>query len=147
MKYSTAKQGRAFVLRLEHGDIVHEAIETFASEQGIRAASLTAVGGADRGSILVTGPENGTASPVVPMHYTLDDVHEVSGTGTIFPDESGTPVLHMHMACGRKDASVTGCIRSGVKVWQIMEIILHELTDADAVRAHDDASGFKLLRI
>ena len=30
MKYSEAKPGRIFVIRLEDGDIVHEAIESFA---------------------------------------------------------------------------------------------------------------------
>ncbi|NIT59971.1 MAG: DUF296 domain-containing protein, partial [Aliifodinibius sp.] len=30
MKYSEAKQGRIFVIRLEDGDIVHDEIERFA---------------------------------------------------------------------------------------------------------------------
>jgi predicted DNA-binding protein with PD1-like motif len=33
MKYSEAKPGRIFVLRLEDGDILHESVETFAREQ------------------------------------------------------------------------------------------------------------------
>ena len=32
MKYSQARQGRTFVIRLEDGDIVHEKIEQFARE-------------------------------------------------------------------------------------------------------------------
>ena len=32
MKYSEAKQGRTFIIRLEDGDILHEKIEEFARE-------------------------------------------------------------------------------------------------------------------
>ena len=67
--------------------------------------------------------------PIVPMEHVLDDVREVTGTGTIFPDDAGNPILHLHMACGRHSSTVTGCIRQGVKVWHVMEAILFELTD------------------
>ena len=145
MKYSEAKPGRVFVIRLEHGDIVHDCIERFASEHSVRAASLIIIGGANTGSKLVVGPEDGLASPVVPMINLLENVHEVAGVGTIFPDESGNPILHMHMAAGRENATVTGCIREGVKVWQVMEVILFELTDSSGVRKYETATGFKLL--
>ena len=146
MKYSQAKQGRVFVLRLEDGDVVHEEIERFARDHGIKAAALIIIGGADKGSKLVVGPEDGRASPVVPMEHVLDNVHEIAGTGTIFPDEEGHPVLHMHTACGRKSATVTGCVRRGVKVWYIMEVVLFELVDTTSVRAFDAETGFKLLK-
>ena len=57
MKYSEAKQGRVFILRLEDGDIVHEEIEKFASDHSICAAGLIILGGADQGSQLVVGPK------------------------------------------------------------------------------------------
>jgi len=145
MKYSQAEPGRIFVIRLEDGDIVHEKIEAFAKEKGIKAASLNVLGGADEGSILVTGPEQGRSKTIVPLQHVLDNVHEVTGTGTLFPDEKGEPVLHMHMACGRGDSSVTGCIRNGVKVWQVMEIILYELEGSTGIRKKDSVTGFDLL--
>ncbi len=146
MKFSQAKQGRVFVIRLEDGDIVHEEIERFASEKDIKAAALIIVGGADKGSRFVVGPEKGRiSSPVVPMEQTLEDVYEVAGTGTLFPDEKGNPILHMHMPCGRKTATVTGCVRRGVKVWHIMEIILFELIDTTGLRVFDHGLGFNLL--
>ena len=145
MKYSEARQGRTFIIRLEDGDILHEAIESFAREKGIKAASIIAVGGADKGSRLIVGPENGWAAKIIPMPYTLEDVHEISGTGTLFPDDEGSPILHMHIACGREGNTVTGCVRDGVKVWHVMEVILHELLDSSASRMPDRATGFKLL--
>jgi len=145
MKYSQAKQGRIFVIRLEDGDIVHEKIEQFAREQSISCASLVIIGGADIDSKLVVGPEHGRVRPVQPMEYVLDNVHEITGTGTLFPDEQGNPVLHMHMACGRGTSSITGCVRKGVKVWHIMEIILFELVGSTGVRVFDPETGFGLL--
>ncbi len=146
MKYTTARTGRMFVIRLEDGDILHEEIERFAVEQGIRAASLVALGGADAGSKLVVGPaKSRSAPPIEPLEITLDDVYEVSGTGTIFPNPKGEPELHMHIAGGRGTHAVCGCVRRGVKVWHVMEIVLTELTGARAERVLDPASGFCLL--
>ena len=146
MKYSEAKQGRIFVIRLEDGDIVHDEIERFAREKSIRAAGLIIVGGADQESKFVVGPEEGRATPVVPMEHVLDEVYEIAGVGTLFPDDEGNPVLHMHMACGRKSSTVTGCIREGVRVWHVMELILFELADTTGIRTHDSETGFKLLQ-
>ena len=142
MKYSQVKQGRTFVLRLEDGETVHEEIEKFAVEHGIQAAALIIVGGADGGSRLVVGPESGEARPGNPMAHILDDAHERAGTGTLFPDEAGTPMLHMHMACGRRDATVTGCIRNGGKGWPIMEVVLVEFVGVSGRRGLGDKQGF-----
>jgi len=146
MKYSEARSGRVFVIRLEDGDIVHREIEKFAEEKSINAASMIIIGGADMGSELIVGPEDGGSSPVVPMVHKLTNVHEVVGTGTLFPDDDGKPVLHMHIAGGRNDSTITGCIRNGLKVWKVMEVILTELNDSTGVRILDSESGFKLLQ-
>ncbi|MBA3037322.1 MAG: DNA-binding protein, partial [Desulfobacterium sp.] len=113
--------------------------------QSITAAAMIIIGGANEGSKLVVGPENGKAKPVNPMEHILDNVHEITGTGTLFPDDDGNPVIHMHMACGRNANTITGCVRSGVKVWQIMEIIIFELVDTTGKRVFDPDLGFKLL--
>ncbi len=145
MKYSQAKIGRVYVIRLEDGDIIHEEIEKFAREKSIKAAALIIIGGADEGSKLIVGPEHGRKKPIVPMEHTLNNVYEIVGTGTIFPNEKGEPILHMHIACGRKSSSITGCVRKGVKVWHVMEVILFELVDTTAIRALDPNTGFELL--
>jgi predicted DNA-binding protein with PD1-like motif len=146
LKYSEARQGRVFVIRLEDGEILHETLESFAVEQGIRAAFMIVLGGAASQSRLVVGPEDGQASPVDPMTHELDNVHEIVGTGTLFPDEDGKPMLHMHVASGRRDATITGCVRTGVKVWQVAEVVLIELLDTSALRKLEPALGFKLLK-
>jgi len=145
MKYSQANFGRIFILRLEDGEVLHEEIEAFALEHYVEAAAVIALGGADEGSKLVVGPEQGRSMPVSPMEHILDDVHEIAGVGTIFPDKDHNPVLHMHIASGRRDETITGCVRRGVKVWQIMEFILFELVDSSARRTFDTQTGFELL--
>lgn len=145
MKYSEAERGRVFVIRLEDGDIIHEEIEKFAQEKSISCAYLTAVGGIDKDSRLVCGPEDGRAETIHPEIINITNVHEVTGTGTIFPDKDGKPSLHMHLACGRYDKTLTGCVRPGVKVWHILEVILVELLNCSAKRLKDKTTGFNLL--
>lgn len=146
MKYSEAKPGRIFVLRLEDGDILHESIEAFAVEHEIAAAALIALGGADAGSKLVVGPEQGRSRTIVPMERILEDVREVTGVGTLFPNAQGQPILHMHLACGREGETTTGCVRRGVKVWHVIEVILWELTETPGRRLPDQPTGFDLLQ-
>jgi predicted DNA-binding protein with PD1-like motif len=145
MKYSQAKQGRIFIIRLEDGDIVHEEIEKLAKQESIQAASLIIIGGADKDSSLIVGPEEGRSKTITPIEHILDNVHEVVGTGTIFPNERGEPVLHMHIASGRQSNTVTGCVRKGVRTWHILEVILIELIGATAKRVLDSVTGFELL--
>ncbi len=145
MRYVEARPGRVFILRLEDGEMLHTTIEDFAARQGIRSGILIALGGADSGSRLVVGPEDGKARPVDPMTIELDDVHEIVGTGNLFPDEEGRPMLHLHLACGRGRESVTGCARAGVKVWQVIEVVLIEIIDTTAGRRLDPSLGVTLL--
>jgi predicted DNA-binding protein with PD1-like motif len=147
MKYTQAGLGRIFILRLEDGETVHEEIEKFSRAHSIRAASVIIVGGADKGSRVITGPAKAREYPVEPVEHILKGVHEAAGVGTLFPNEKGEPILHLHMACGRESSTVTGCVRSGVKVWHVMEVILIELTDCSPVRTHDSKTGFKLLNL
>ena len=145
MKYSEAQQGRVFIIRLEDGEIVHEVIEEFAKAHSVSAGFLTIIGGADVGSSLIVGPEKPRETPVRPMAVILDHVHEITGVGTLFPDDQGNPLLHMHMACGRHQNTTTGCVRKGVKVWHIMEAILVELINTSGSRHYNPETGFKLL--
>ncbi len=147
MKYSETKQGRTFVIRLEDGDIIHEVLEQFAKKKNINRASVMALGGVDKGSRLIVGPREGRSKKIEPMEYNLPDVHEVTGTGTIFPDDEGTPILHMHLSCGRGNSTVTGCIRNGVKVWYVLEVVIQEFVDCKGIRELDPAMGFKLLTL
>ena len=147
MKYTNAQLGRVLIIRLEDGDVVHECIEQAARAEGILRAAVILLGGADGGSRIVTGPEDGRTPRIVPFERVLHDVHEMDGVGTLFPDEGGVPRLHLHAAFGRDDQVTAGCIRTGVKTWVIAEVVVIELVGGDATRRVDPATGFELLQV
>ena len=119
MQYSEGAVGRIFAIRLEHGDPMPASLEQLAAAKGVRAGLAIMVGGADDGSRFVVGPEDGETLPPVPMVSALRGVHEAAAVGTLFPDETGKPVLHMHSTFGRGDAALSGCIREGIVTWHI----------------------------
>ena len=145
MRYSEARTGRVFVIRLETGDRLPDAVERLAVEQGVARGFLVALGGAEDGSRIVVGPEDGAALPPVPMIHRIAGVHEIPGVGTIFPDAQGRPSLHLHAALGRGGAAVAGCTRPGVDIWKVGEVVLVELLGTGARREFDPATGFSLL--
>ena len=147
MQFTEAKLGRIFVLRLHDGDRLPDVLESFAVERNISSALCFFLGGAKENSRIVVGPKNGYAIPPEPMVTLLNGVHEACGVGTIFADEEGKPKLHMHTSFGRDENTVTGCVRLGVDVWQIGEVIVIELTEAQARRVIDKKTNFEFLEV
>jgi predicted DNA-binding protein with PD1-like motif len=145
MKCSEGRLGRVLVLRLDDGEILHDCVEKTAGERHIQRAAVLVLGGADRGSRLIVGPEDGRAEVIAPVLTELAGESEIAGIGTLFPDDEGKPSLHMHASCGRGEKSVTGCVRAGVKTWLIQEVIMIELLGLGSKRITDPRSGFKLL--
>jgi len=144
MQYSEGTIGRVFTLRLDDNERVPDCIEQFAQDHGIKSAYCAMLGGIDGGNIVV-GPEDGEAPVINPMLHAITGAHEVAAVGTIFSDEDGTPILHMHAALGRDGKTHTGCIRPGLDVWLVGEVIIMEILGTDMLRKTDKRSGFKLL--
>ena len=144
MQYSEGNIGRIFTLRLETGDRLPDSIETFAREHGISRAMVIYVGGAAEGSRVVVGPEEGRGEAIIPMLHAFKGRQEVAGVGTLFPNESGEPVLHMHAGLGREGGATVGCVRAGVDVWLVGEVIILEILGGGGLRVREE-SGFELL--
>jgi uncharacterized protein len=136
--------GRVFVLRLEDGDQLPDCVERFAAERGVSQGFCALVGGIGSGRIVV-GPEDTVTMPPVPVLLALVGAHEAAAVGTLFPDESGQPRLHMHATFGRGETVKTGCIRPGIDIWTIGEFVLMEIRGVDLIRKRDTATGFELL--
>jgi predicted DNA-binding protein with PD1-like motif len=147
MQFTEAKLGRVFVMRLHDDDHLPDVLESFAAEQKVNSALCFFLGGAKDNSRVVVGPRNGDAIPPEPMITLLDGVHEACAIGTVFVDEAGKPKLHMHASFGRKEETVTGCVRMGVDVWHIGEVVMLELTGTAAHRALDKETGFEFLEV
>lgn len=77
----------------------------------------------------------------------MDAPCEVIGFGTLFPDASSNPVLHMHGTAGRDGKSVTGCFRDGVIAWFVTEVVIAELVGKGPVRKTDKDSGLEAMTI
>jgi len=147
MQYSEGRLGRIFILRLEEGERLNDSIENFAREQQISHGLAFFLGGAGDGSQVVVGPEAGRQE-IIPMLHTLQGAQEVLALGTLVPNESGAPLLHMHAAAGREGRATVGCTRAGVDVWLVGEVVLLEILGTSAAqRKKDPATGFQLLRI
>ena len=145
MNYTEANLERIFILRLQQNETLHEVIEKFAAEKKVKSALCFFLGGAQDKSKVVVGPKDGNAMPPQPMVTLLKGVHEGCGVGTIFTDEEGKPKLHMHASFGRYDNAVTGCVRMGVDVWQIGEVVILELAGGSAKRVKNKETGFEFL--
>ena len=133
-----------FVIRLEDDDELPVCIEKFAEEHKISVGQAILVGGIGSGDV-VSGPRRNKELPIDPMLVPVDGVHEVVGIGVLAPDSRGKPTLHIHAALGRAGATITGCLRTGVKTWLVGEVILCEILGADVARLLDKDSGFDLL--
>jgi predicted DNA-binding protein with PD1-like motif len=147
MQFTEAKLGRAFVLRLHDGDRLPDVIETFAEDNKVSAAMCFFLGGAKENSRVVVGPKDCYTLPPEPMVTLLEGIHEACGVGTIFTDETGKPKLHMHTSFGRSENTITGCVRMGVEVWQIGEVVILELASAKAARVKNKETDFEFLEI
>lgn len=147
MRYAEMSVGRVFVLRLETGEVLHEIIEDFSKKNGIKNATVTAVGGIGPGSKMTVGPEMPVDKGIVPLIHTLDAPHELTASGTIFLDDEGNPMMHMHGSAGREGGSVTGCLRTGVIAWLVLEVVITELIGDSAIRKKDQATGMRILEI
>ena len=146
MQYQEGTIGRVFALRLEDGERLPDTLEAFARDKNINAALVIYVGGAKGGSRLVVGPEAAAGEAIVPLVHTLSGIQEVLGVGTLFPDETGNPVLHLHAATGREGDATVGCSRAGVDVWLVGEVIILEILGTKGCRRPEPPSGFALLQ-
>jgi len=145
VNYSEGAVGRVFVLRLEDGEILNDTLEAFARDKALSRALAFYLGGSADGSRVVVGPKAGTDA-IVPLVHVLAGSREVLALGTLFPNEAGEPVLHMHAAAGREGDATVGCTRTGLSTWLVGEVVLLEILGTDARRVEDPATGFGLLQ-
>ena len=148
MQFTEARLGRVFILRLHDGDHLPDVLESFAEQQKVSSALCFLVGGVKKQGRVVVGPKSAEseAVPVEPVVTLLSGVSEVAGMGTIFRNEEGKPKLHMHASFGRGEKAITGCVRMGVDVWRIGEVVVLELAGTSAKRIVDKETGFELLK-
>lgn len=145
MEYAVGKTGRVIAARLFESEQLYESIESIAEKEKMKSAAVLITGGIRKAEVVV-GPKTETPK-IEPNFLSFTGPGEVLGVGTIYCDEKGKPKLHLHAGIGRGDKHIVGCPRGGASIFLILEVTIIEITDINAKRETDAATGFKLLRI
>ncbi len=144
MKYTKGSIGRIFVLKFEDDDILLDELSVFLRQERVKSATMIFIGALKKGD-LVTGPKRPVIPPQ-PNKVYFKDGWEVMGIGTVFSNKSG-PQIHIHGSMGKKQKTLTGCVRGRSKVFLVLEVIVFELKGIKAAKSVDPATGLNLLRI
>ncbi len=144
MRYAKGSIGRIFLLKFEDDDIVIKTVNDFAKKERVKAGVMVFLGALKKGD-LVTGPKKPVIPPE-PNWVKFKDVWEVMGIGTIFANKTG-PQIHIHTAMGKKNKTLTGCVRKDSKVFLVLEAVCFELKGINAVKDIDPKTGLNLLKI
>ena len=142
MQYRRGSLGRIIVAKIEHGDDLLAELHKLLKVEQIQAGVMLMIGALQDGS-LVVGPESCTVPPQ-PMWREFHDGREILGVATVFT-ENNEPHIHLHASLGRGDEPLTGCIRKETRVYLVVEVILWEILDSEAVRTMDELTGLNLL--
>lgn len=144
MEYQVGRPGRVVVVRFSDGDDVLGGLAEIVRRENIRAACFSVVGGLKKGRFVV-GPET-EEMPPKPVWRELEESHEAVGFGTIFW-QGDQPRIHFHGAYGKKESVKAGCLREGSEAFLVLEAVITEILEVDAVREMDPLSGMVLLKM
>ncbi len=144
MKYTKGSIGRVLLVKFEDDDILIEKLSELARIERIKAATMVFLGALKKGD-LVTGPKKPVIPPQ-PNKLKFKDGWEVMGIGTIFNNKKG-PQIHIHAAMGKKNKTLTGCVRGESRVFLVIEAIILELKGVRAGKDIDPKTGLNLLRL
>ena len=132
------KFGNDYVLRIDRGEEVMERLTAFCREAGVKLASVTGLGAADRvtvGLYDVGEKQYHKEELTGPMEIT-------SLTGSI-TEQEGKPYLHLHITvCGR-DLSVRGGHLNECRISATCELNIH-CVDGQVGRRYDPVTGLNL---
>ena len=132
---------RGFAVILDTGDEVLSSLGDFIRREGIKAASLTAVG---------------AFSDVVLRYFEWDkkdyrdiavdeQVEVASLVGDVAVDPKGAPTLHIHLVVGKRDGSAMAGHLGRAHVRPTLEVIVDE-APAHLQKAVDPETGLALIR-
>ena len=144
MKYTKGKIKQVFLVKFENEDILAKELEKLVRKERIRCAVFVFLGALKQGN-LVTGPKQAVIPPE-PNWVAFKDGWEVLGLGTVFSNKSG-PQIHIHSAMGKKNKTLTGCVRKDSKVFIVIEAVIFELEGIKAEKDIDPKTGLNMLKI
>ena len=144
MQYTKGTVGRIFVIKFEDGDVLLKELDKFARKEKLKAAAFVFIGALKKGHV-VTGPKKPVIPPE-PNWVSFKDGWEALGVGTIYTNKKG-PQIHIHSSMGKKNSTITGCVRKESEIFLVLEAIVFELKGVKATKDLDPETGLNLLKI
>ncbi len=142
MEYDEGKIGRIFLLRFDDGEDFVDLIHSFVKEKEIRTGHIHILG-AFLASEIVTGPRKPVLPPE-PTWTSFSEAWEVLGFGTVLW-ENDQPKIHLHVALGKGEKTLLGCVRKRTEVFLTVEAVITEITDIKARKKFNEKLGLSLL--
>lgn len=131
-----------WVIVLEAGDEAMACLRRFAADEGIDAASFSAIGAFERATLSFFEWETKEYLPI-----PVDEQVEVASlTGDIALGPDGRPAVHVHAVLGRRDGSALAGHLDAGHVRPTLEIVLTESPGALRKRLDLD-TGLALIRV
>jgi predicted DNA-binding protein with PD1-like motif len=131
---------RTFAVVLAPGDEVTDRLLSFARENRVGAAAVSAIGALRRATVAFYNPEAGDYEPI-----QIDEQVEVlSLAGDIALGDDDEPRLHLHAALSKRDGSAWGGHLLEAEVRPTLEAIVTE-SPPPLRRRVDPGSGLALL--
>lgn len=132
---------KSFALAFETGDEIVSGLTDFAKENGIDAASFTALGAFSSATLGYFDIERKEYREI-PVEEQVE-VLSLIGNVALFEDE---PRLHPHVVLGKSDGAAVGGHLLEAHVRPILEVILTE-SPSHLQRSTDEETGLPLLSV
>lgn len=133
---------RTFVAVLDSGDEVMDSLRRLASQEGLSAASLSAIGALSDAVLAYFDWEQKQYSEIP----VAEQAEVATMLGDIALDGEGKPSLHVHLVLGRRDGSAVAGHLVRAHVRPTLEVVVTE-TPAHLRRLKDPATGLNLIRV
>ncbi len=133
---------KTFALVFDTGDEFMSELTSFAEDNDLSAASLTAIG-AFSGATLGYFDMESKAYKKIPVE---EQVEVLSLVGDIATKEDGEPQVHAHVVVGRSDGTTRGGHLLEAHVRPTLEVILVE-TPKHLRKQTDNETGLALIRL
>lgn len=137
MEYKRYKN--KIVLRLDVGDEICECVKTAAAKEGIRAASVCGIGGADE---LTLGVFNTNLKQYDRFSYS--GTHEITSLVGNITFAGGEPYVHLHMTAAGEGGKVAAGHLLSARISLTAEIFI-DIIDGSVGRKRNEELGINIM--
>ena len=131
---------RTFVVVFDKGDEAKAGLTSFAQDNQVSAAHLTAVGGFSR-AVLGYFDRQQKEYRRIPVD---EQVEVLSLVGDVALKPDGGPEVHAHVVVGRSDGTTLGGHLLEAEVWPTLEVVITD-TPRHLRKKHDPETGLALI--